>query len=298
MGAMSARKEQIRDLLKLARSRIDPTEVGFRRPERPRSPGLRREDAAVLARVSLKWYTWLEQGRDINFSADLLDRVSRTLRLSPTEREYLLALTQSRSAPDIARDEALTETVWRTVQFVPVPALVMTLRWDIVAWNHLISRIYRDYATVPRADRNMLRIILSDKKYQSDPKSYDVIARKLLSEFRVDFGQYASDPAFEQLIAELKQTAPGFAQRWREVEVCNSPRGSVVQHDDLGDLSFDRVSYVPEGSSFLRVIMFTPRDSQTARIIDEIRAEKGVGSSSVGVRTVSEIDVLRHTNRH
>jgi transcriptional regulator with XRE-family HTH domain len=295
---MAARKEQIRDLLRGARARIDPTEVGFRQAERRRSPGLRREDAAVLAGMSLKWYTWLEQGRDINFSLDVLDRVSRALRLSAAEREYLLGLMQRRHAPDAERGDTLTETVWRTVQFVPVPALVMTLRWDIVAWNHLISRIYRDYSTVPRAERNLLRIILTDQKYQSDPKSYDVIARKLLGEFRVDFGQYSGDPAFEQLVEELKQIVPGFEQRWSEVEICNSPRGSLVQHDELGDLSFDRVSYLPEGSTFLRVIMFTPRDPQTARIIDSIRAEKGVGSSSPKASQLSEFEVLRHTNRH
>ena len=295
---MAARKEQIRELLRRARARIDPTEVGFRQAERRRSPGLRREDAAVLAGMSLKWYTWLEQGRDINFSLDVLDRVSRALRLSSAEREYLLGLMQRRAAPSIDRGDTLTETVWRTVQFVPVPALVMTLRWDIVAWNHLISRIYRDYSTVPRSERNLLRIILTDQKYQSDPQSYDVIARKLLGEFRVDFGQYAGDPAFEQLVEELKQTVPGFEQRWNDVEICNSPRGSIVQHDELGELSFDRVSYLPEGSTFLRVIMFTPRDPQTARILDEIRAEKGVGSSSPKASQVSEFEVLRHTNRH
>ena len=295
---MAARKEQIRELLRRARARIDPTEVGFRQAERRRSPGLRREDAAVLAGMSLKWYTWLEQGRDINFSLDVLDRVSRALRLSSAEREYLLGLMQRRAAPSVDRGDTLTETVWRTVQFVPVPALVMTLRWDIVAWNHLISRIYRDYSTVPRSERNLLRIILTDQKYQSDPQSYDVIARKLLGEFRVDFGQYSGDPAFEQLVDELKQTVPGFEQRWNDVEICNSPRGSIVQHDELGELSFDRVSYLPEGSTFLRVIMFTPRDPQTARILDAIRAEKGVGSSSPKGSQVSELEVLRHTNRH
>ena len=78
--------------------------MGFRQAERRRSPGLRREDAAVLAGMSLKWYTWLEQGRDINFSLDVLDRVSRALRLSSAEREYLLGLMQRRAAPDVDRE--------------------------------------------------------------------------------------------------------------------------------------------------------------------------------------------------
>jgi len=294
---MLARKEQIKDLLRGARARIDPGEVGLCGADRRRSPGLRREDAAVLAGVSVKWYTWLEQGRDINFSADVLDRVSRALRLSAAEREYLLGLMHSRHPSSAQREDDITETVWRTLQFVPVPAMAMTLRWDIVAWNQLITRVFRDYGTIPEADRNLLRIVLTDKKYQSDPAAYDVIARKLLGEFRVDFGQHAGDPAFEELIVELKQTAPGFEQRWSEVEIFDSPRGTVVQHDELGDLSFDRVSYQPEGSRFLRVLMFTPRDQKTADIIDSIRAQ-GSGSPTPAHRPTANTDFLRHTNRH
>jgi len=294
---MLARKEQIKDLLRGARARIAPGEVGLCSADRRRSPGLRREDAAVLAGVSVKWYTWLEQGRDINFSADVLDRVSRALRLSSAEREYLLGLMHRRPAPITEHEEDLTATVWRTIQFVPVPALAMTLRWDIVAWNPLITRVYRDYGAVERPERNLLRIVLTDKKYQSDPQVYDRIARTMLSEFRVDFGQYAGDPAFEQLIAELKQTAPDFERRWSEVEICDAPRGSVVQHDELGELSFDRVSYVPEGSRFLRVLMFTPRDRATARIIDSIRPQD-VGSPTPPSRLMADTESLRHTNRH
>jgi transcriptional regulator with XRE-family HTH domain len=294
---MGARKDQIGDLLRAARARIDPTEVGLRRPARRRSPGLRREDAAVLARVSLKWYTWLEQGRDINFSADLLDRVSRALRLSPAEREYFFGLLQRRTVPTIQNEENL-EAVRRTVEFLPVPAMAMTLRWDIVAWNQLIERIFREYGAIPEAERNLLRIILTDAKYQSDPDAYDRIARKLLGEFRVDFGQYSGCPGLEQLVEELKQIVPGFEQRWSDVEVCNSPRGSHVQHNELGDLHFDRVSYVPEGSAFLRVLMFTPQDPKTAQIIDSIREKNALSASPRRVGKLVKLDVLRHTNRH
>jgi transcriptional regulator with XRE-family HTH domain len=294
---MGARKDQIGDLLRGARARIDPGEVGLRRPARRRSPGLRREDAAVLARVSLKWYTWLEQGRDINFSADLLDRVARALRLSSAEREYFLGLMQRRVVPAIENEESI-EAVRRAVEFLPVPALAMTLRWDIVAWNHLIEKIFRDYGAIPEAERNLLRIILTDTKYQSDPETYDVIARKLLGEFRVDFGQYAGCPGLEELVEELKQIVPGFTKRWSDVEVSNSPRGSHVQHDELGDLHFDRVSYVPEGCTFLRVLMFTPRDQQTAKIIDSIRAKSAVTPPASRAGKIARFDVLRHSNRH
>jgi transcriptional regulator with XRE-family HTH domain len=295
---MYARKGQVRDLLRAARARIDPTEVGLGHASRRKSPGLRREDVAVLAGVSLKWYTWLEQGRDLNFSEDVLDRVARTLRLSSCERSYLIALMQRRSAPRMVDEDHVTESLWRTVQFAPVPALAMTLRWDIVAWNHLTARVFRDYGAIPQAERNLLRIVLTDEKYQSDPDVYEDIARKLLGEFRVDFGQCAGDPAFEALIDELHAIAPGFESRWNNVELWSSQRGSLVQHDELGDLSFDRVSYVPEHSPSLRILMFIPGEPNTARVIASVRPQVPAMPRVINFKEASERHVLRHTNRH
>jgi transcriptional regulator with XRE-family HTH domain len=291
------RRRELGAFLRSRRERIQPEDLGLRSARRRRTPGLRREEVAQLAGVGITWYTWLEQGRDINFSADLLDRVARALRLSSAEREYFLGLMQRRVVPAIENEESI-EAVRRAVEFLPVPALAMTLRWDIVAWNHLIEKIFRDYGAIPEAERNLLRIILTDAKYQSDPEGYDVIARKLLGEFRVDFGQYAGCPGLEQLVEELKQIVPGFAKRWSDVEVSNSPRGSHVQHDEFGDLHFDRVSYVPEGCTFLRVLMFTPRDQQTAKLIDAIRAKSVVTPPASRAGKIARFDVLRHSNRH
>jgi transcriptional regulator with XRE-family HTH domain len=274
---------------------VDPTEVGLGDALRRKSPGLRREDVAVLAGVSLKWYTWLEQGRDVNFSKDVLDRVSTALRLSASERRYFLALMDTRS-PKVLRDDRIGQTLWRIVQHMPVPALVITRRWDLVAWNTRTTRVFRDYGAVPQDERNLLRIILTDEKYQSDPLAFDHICRKLLGEFRLDFGRHAGDPAFEELVAELMQTVPDFERRWREVELCETKGGTVVQHDELGELSFDRVSYVPEDRPFLRVLMFVPRDPRTARIIASMFSE-GVPMPRA-TENAPEPYVLRHTNRH
>jgi transcriptional regulator with XRE-family HTH domain len=295
---VSARKEQIRELLMSARARIDPHAVGLRRAGRARSPGLRREEVAVLADVSVKWYTWLEQGRDMNFSDDVVGRVAAALRLSASEKKYLGALIKKRPATPVERDANVTEALWRTLQFVPAPALVMTRRWDIVAWNPLIARIYRDYSAVPCAERNLLRIVLTDKQYQVDCAAYERIARKLLGEFRVDFAQFA-DTGFEELIAELKQIAPDFSRLWKNVEICDSTRGtSVVQHSELGELSFDRVSYVPESNNFLRVLMFTPLDAKTARVVASICSKPHECATPDAARRGLEADVVWHTNRH
>ncbi len=221
----------------------------------------------MLAQVSLKWYTWLEQGRDLNFSDDLLCRVSRVLRLSSCEQRYLLALTRWRSSPDVAAAGQASDWVRRTVQFSPAPAVAMTLRWDIVAWNELTTRVFRDYGAVPQNRRNLIRIFLTDERYQRDMPAFEQVARKLLAEFRVDFARCAGDPAFEALIAELRDEVPTFQRMWNDVELWDSPRGTVVQHDELGELYFDRISYVPEHHPSTRILMFIPGDPNTARIV-------------------------------
>lgn len=268
---MGARKGQIRDLLRAARARLDPAEFGLRASGRRKVPGLRREDVAVLAQVSLKWYTWLEQGREFNFSDELLCRVSRVLRLSHCEQAYLIALTRRSPSPDVTL-AALSSSEWlrRTVLFAPVPVLAMTLRWDIVAWNELTTRVFRDYGVVPFAERNLLKIVLTDSRYRRDPEAHEQMVRNLLGEFRIDFGRCAGDPKFEQLIAELRDAAPDFARFWSRVELWSSPRAIVVQNDELGDLYFDRVTYIPEYHPAIRVVMFVPGEPNTARVIKRV----------------------------
>jgi transcriptional regulator with XRE-family HTH domain len=264
---MDARQGQIRELLKRARGRIDPAELGLSVAGRRQVPGLRREDVAVLADVSLKWYTWLEQGRDLNFSDDLLDRVSRVLRLSHAEQAYLIALTRRRSAHSANVANTASDWLRRTVQFSPAPVVAMTLRWDIVAWNELTSRVFRDYGAVPLAERNLLRIFLTDRRYRRDAAAHERLARQMIAEFRGDFARCAGDPAFEALIAELREIVPSFERLWNDVELRDAPRGTIVRHGELGELYFDRISYVPEHHPSTRVLMFVPGEPNTARII-------------------------------
>ena len=305
MGA--ARKGQIRDLLRAARARLHPADFGLRDSgPRRKVPGLRREDVAVLAQVSLKWYTWLEQGRELNFSEELLCRLSSALRLSPCEQAYLVALTRRSPSPDVTTAASISsEWLRRTVLFAPVPVLAMTLRWDIVAWNELTTCVFRDYGAVPAAERNLLKIVMSDARYRRDPEAYEQLARRMLGEFRLDFGRCADDPKFEQLIGELCETVPAFARHWSRVELWSSPRATVVQHDELGDLYFDRVTYVPEYHPAMRVVMFIPGDPNTARVIagfeqpveGELERSNGTRYLSAASCTLAAGALRMHTGR-
>jgi transcriptional regulator with XRE-family HTH domain len=295
---LDARRGQIGALLRGARGRIDPAELGLSTAGRRKAPGLRREDVAVLAEVSVKWYTWLEQGRALNFSEDVLCRISRVLRLSACEQAYLLALTHRRQPAGPSDVPVATEWLRRTVQFFPSPALAMTLRWDILAWNDLTTRIFRDYGAVPAGERNLLRVFLTDRRYQRDSAAYEQVARRMIAEFRLDFARCAGDPAFDALIAELHGSAPGFERLWNTVDLGHSPRGTVVEDEQLGELYFDRISYVPEHHPSTRVLMFVPGEPNTARIIASLQPSIDDACPTWTANAITDSYLLRSRPRH
>jgi transcriptional regulator with XRE-family HTH domain len=282
---MDTQRRQLIDFLKGCRARLSPGQVGLPDTNRRRTPGLRREDVAALAGVSVTWYTWLEQGRKIQVSADVLERICSTLRMTPDEREYLFALVQHRPAPPVpTRSDAVSPTLARMLEAIAVPALVMTLRWDVIAWNRLTSKVFRDYDQLPPERRNLLRILLvDDKAYQRDPVAYETTVRRVLSKFRVDYSQAGDDPAFEELIAELAARCPIFRRLWNSPEV-TARSEAVAHHPQLGGMTFEHSSYVPEGSPTLRVVIFVPYDEPSTAKVAAMRAELS-GTPEVARRT-------------
>jgi transcriptional regulator with XRE-family HTH domain len=277
--APAPQRRQLIDFLKGCRARLTPGQVGLPDTNRRRTPGLRREDVAALAGVSVTWYTWLEQGRDIQVSADVLERISTTLRMSPDEREYLFALVQHRPAPPTpARTETVSPAIKRMLDSLAVPAIVLTARWDVIAWNQIALKVIRDYSVLPPERRNLLRILLvEDDAYQRDPVLYESTARRLLAKFRIDYSQAPGDPAFEELIAELSGSCPIFDRLWGLAEVLGTHEAVVTHPRGLG-ITFEHSSYVPEGSPKQRLIIFTPcNDASAAKVREAIAEAKLVG---------------------
>jgi transcriptional regulator with XRE-family HTH domain len=283
IGVPETQRRQLIDFLKGCRARLTPAQVGLPDTNRRRTPGLRREDVAALAGVSVTWYTWLEQGRDIQVSADVLERICSTLRMSPDEREYLFALVQHRPAPpSLARAAEVSPAVRRVIEALGVPAIVMTARWDVIGWNTLMRRVFRDYAEIPVERRNLLRILLvGDPRYQEDPAAYEAMARRLLAKFRVDYSQTPDDPAFEALIAELNAECPIFRRLWGRAEVVGRSE-AIAKHPVLGGMTFEHSSFVPEGSPNLRILIFVPYDDACAAKLRAIVAEDQAASGRRG----------------
>ena len=267
--AADLRIRRLTTFLKSCRARVTPADVGLPEGPRRRTPGLRREDVAALAGVSVTWYTWLEQGRDIKASTPVLERITAALRLSPDEREYLFALVQHRAAPALEwPGDGASPAVQRMLTGLHMPAILMTARWDLVGWNDLYARVLRDPEKFRAQPRNLLRILLvEDMVYRQDPEVFEAMARRVLAKFRVDYSQFAGQLDFDGLIRDLEASSETFRRLWNSPEVMGRSE-AIVRHPQLGGITLEHTSYVPEGSPSLRLVIYTPYDEESAAKIE------------------------------
>ncbi len=268
----TGQRAHLSEFLKSCRARLSPSAVGLPTGGRRRTPGLRREDVAALAGLSATWYTWLEQGRDVRASDRVLESLSRTLRLTSEERDYLFSLAQHRPAPlTAAKVEDVSPAVRRTLEALNVPALVMTPRWDVVYWNRMMAVALRDYDAMDPEDRNLIKILLASPESRADADDYEMMAQRILAKLRVDYSQAGVDPAFDALIEELSETSPLFRRLWRSPEIMGHSEGvHLERHTRLGGITFEHTSYLVEGAPTLRVVIYAPHGPESAVKVAEL----------------------------
>jgi transcriptional regulator with XRE-family HTH domain len=262
------------EFLRSCRARIDPAELGLPRSRIKRTEGLRREDVASLSGVSACWYAWLEQGRDMRVSDEVLERLSDTLRLSEDERVYLFSLVQHR-VPRARRDshEEAPPEVARLVEGLSVPAIAMNLRWDVLAWNKLNCGIYRDYGAIPQTERNLLEILLVRPVQHMTPVVLESVARRLIARLRFDYSRHADDPKFESLVHRLDTHSPLFRRLWRIPEFTLRPFGiHRFNHPRFGEVAFEHTSVVPDGHPHIRMVICVPDNTAARRAVAESAA--------------------------
>jgi transcriptional regulator with XRE-family HTH domain len=263
------------EFLRSCRARIKPSDFGLPEVRRKRTAGLRREEVAALSGVSASWYTWLEQGRDMNVSDEVLERLCHTFRLSDDERVYLFSLVQHRP-PRVRRDgrsEAPPEVV-RMINELTLPAIALNLRWDVLAWNQLNSVIYRDYGQIPAAERNLLEILLSRPPNHIAPEELEDTARRLIARLRFDYSKNADDPKFEALIRRLNTISPLFMRIWRLPEFSLRAYGiHRFKHPRFGDVIFEHTSCMPDGYPNIRMVICTPQNAAARRAVAQVNAE-------------------------
>jgi transcriptional regulator with XRE-family HTH domain len=237
-----------------------------------RTPGLRREELAALAGVGVSWYTWLEQGRDINPSPDVLDAVARALRLDPAERRTLFALarTELPLVDDVAGTdrELLDGDIGQLIALVdslhPNPAYLLGPMTRILAWNRAASVVLGSPDHLASERRNLLWWLMVEPGEGGMTAQREGTARNTLARFRAEYARHAGEPEYEEFLAQLHEHSAQFPAWWDEHEVIEAQRGTkVMEHPRLGTLRLHHAQTVPTGQPELRMAVYAPADDAT-----------------------------------
>jgi transcriptional regulator with XRE-family HTH domain len=224
------RQRELADFLRRRRAQIGPAEAGL--PEasgRRRTPGLRREELAALAGMSVDWYIRLEQGRAERPSPSVLDALARALQLSTDERAHLYALARGeRPQLDHAPDEVVDASLEGVLRSLPehVPAYVLGRRWDILAWNHGACELLVDFGALPPAQRNLIELTFLNEAMRERYVDWERVARNTLANFRGSVGRHLDLPEVQQLVDHLADTDAQFASWWELHEVEEKTTGT------------------------------------------------------------------------
>jgi len=272
VASASFRRDELRAFLRSRRARLSPADVGL--PDsggRRRTPGLRREEVASLAGVGVSWYTWLEQGRDINPSPEVLDALVRALRLDPAERRTLFALarTELPLTDDVAdTDSARPGDVRQLVDLVdslhPNPAYLLGPMTRILAWNRAASVVLGSPEHLAPDRRYLLWWLMVEPGEEVMTPQREATARNSLARFRAEYARHAGEPEYEEFLAQIRAHSARFREWWDEHEVIETQRGTkVLEHPQLGTLRLNHAQTVPTGQPELRMAVYAPADEAT-----------------------------------
>jgi len=255
------RYEELADFLKTRRAKILPSQVGLSSGARRRTPGLRREEVSQLAGIGLTWYTWLEQGRPIQVSAQIIESLSRVLLLDKQERIHLYLLANQPLPSDIPEYHGSVSPALQHVldSLILCPSLVTDQRWNVIAWNKAACLIFGDFTKMNVRERNIVWAMFTDDKYKQLLVDWNQYAKRLLGRFRATCGQYIEDAWLVQFINDLKMQSTEFNLWWplHEVE-SSSEKYKQLNHPTAGILDFEVSNFDLSDHSGLKLIVHVP----------------------------------------
>lgn len=247
--------------LKARRNQLTPTECGLPLSDSIRRvPGLRREEVALLASISVDYYTRLERGQ-VRASASVLAPLARALRLNEDQEKYLYELagkTDARPRRKRPVQQVRPAAARLLEQLGQTPALVLGKRFEILAWNPAAAALYLDFAAVPAARRNYVRLMFSDPAFRGMHLNWDHDARDSVAALRMAVAADLHDPELASLVGELSIQDADFRTWWAEQRVLGAGSGvKCYRHPLVGDLTLDCDTWdCPDGSG-QRVMVLT-----------------------------------------
>lgn len=271
----AARRAELGAFLRSRRSRLQPEEVRLARSGRRRTPGLRREEVARLAEISVAWYTWLEQGREIRVSAEVLQRVADALRLDADERRHLSVLAGPGADAGSPAPDAPTPRLSRVLEALRyVPAAVLGRYADVLEVSPALRALLPEGWDAGPERRNWLVVLFTDARLRARLSDWESVARECLAHFRVGYAARVGDPRSEAVVARLRRESPEFALWWERHELEPCPAGRVMlDHPDAGCLALDHVLLSASGAPGLTLGLAAPADRPTReRVARRVRA--------------------------
>ncbi|HCT80343.1 MAG TPA: transcriptional regulator [Micromonosporaceae bacterium] len=261
-------RPELADFLRSRRARIRPLEVGLPDNARRRTPGLRREEVAQLAGMSVDYYIRLEQARGPHPSRQILNALGRALMLTADERAHLFHLAGQTPAPARGPRRDVPEGVLHLLQGLDgTPAYVLDAKYDMLAWNDMCRAIFGDIDELPANNRNLIRWIFSagDLNEHLCDEEKGRFARGAVADLRAAAARYPDDKGIRELVAEMTALSPEFMEIWaaHDVEVRRDQR-KVIQHPELGEIDLlCQVLDIPDRDQ--RLVIYTAAPGSLAQ---------------------------------
>jgi transcriptional regulator with XRE-family HTH domain len=254
------RRNELALFLKAKRAALSPQSVGLRPARRRRASGLLREEVAQRAGISPTWYTWLEQGREINPSADVLDQLAEALLLTASERVHLVTLAKPSAAAStrqFSREVPPMLVSW--INGLGQPAYVLNGRWDVLAWNESTCRMLGDFGSLANEDRNILRMIFLWDHWHTLFADCDGLAASAVAQFRAETARHAGAPEVQALTNKLAQDSAEFATLWQERQLdVMQLKAKRLRHAELGIVDLTYAPLRPRGvANDLSVVVYS-----------------------------------------
>ncbi|MFJ0493315.1 helix-turn-helix transcriptional regulator [Citrobacter werkmanii] len=258
-------RKQLGAFLRARRESLDPQRLGLPRIGRRRTPGLRREEVAMLANVGVTWYTWLEQGREVNPSQAVLLNVANALQCSPLETRHLFVLaglTPPESTPVMVCEGITPGTRKMLDSLMPQPASIQKPSFDIVAWNESFCRLMGvDFSTLPSEDRNCIYLYLTNETWRSRIANCDVLPT-FVSYFRAAMAEHRSDPVWENKLARFFAASSEFEALWHQRYDVRGVENQIKNfiHPQLGCFSLQQMYWYSAPRNGSRLLVYLPMD--------------------------------------
>lgn len=267
-----AHRRELARFLRAHREQVSPEAAGVPVGPRRRTPGLRREEVAQLAGVGPTWYTWLEQGRQINVSTQVLDAVARVLRLGVAERWHLYRLAQVPGVPMPPQmpEEMPTDAIQVLDQLDPNPACVYNARYDLIANNEAYACMFPWVVSADGIERNVLwRVAVAGEDVR--PINPELFGR-LVANLRLRYAEHIGEPGWESFIEQLSRTSALFRDAWARQEVSRpGPQFKQFRCPPVGLIRLNTLSYSIDGTADLRMIVHVPETSADAGRMQQLR---------------------------